>query len=78
MSDDEPVDPRHPADALADHLRDCLGAKAAVVFDGSADATVAAMLAAGWTLGATDYRYGKRIRMMTPPPSVDTTGGQQP
>lgn len=67
----EPVEPRHPADVLVDHLRDCLGATAAVVFDGSADATVEAMLAAGWTWDGTfDYVAGKRIRMMTPPPTT--------
>lgn len=62
---------RHPADVLVDHLRDCLGAKAAVVFDGSADATVDAMIAAGWTLGETHHVAGKRVRMMTPPPAQE-------
>lgn len=73
----EPLDLRHPADVLVEHLRECRNASAAVVFDGSADATVEAMIAAGWTLGVTEYVAGKRVRMMTPPPADTTTEPQQ-
>lgn len=36
---DQP-EPRHPAELLAEHLRDCRNAAGAVVFDGDATATV--------------------------------------
>lgn len=63
----EPVDLRRPADILADHLRGQGPDTAAVVFDGSADATVAAMIAAGWSIGPIEHVAGKRVRTMIPP-----------
>jgi hypothetical protein len=63
----EPLDLRHPADILADHLRG--HADAAVVCDttADADATLAAMIDAGWTVGAVEYVAGKRVRTLIAP-----------
>lgn len=53
---------------MAEHLRDCTPARAAIVVDGSADEIIAGLAAAGWTLAErTDYVAGKRIRFVTPP-----------
>ncbi len=67
----EPVDLRHPADILADYVRGHGPGSAAVVFDGSADATVAAMVAAGWTVEVTRSVGGKRVRTMIPPATTE-------
>jgi hypothetical protein len=60
-----------PAAALVDHLAECRQADALIVVDGNGDDVIARMIAAGWTLReGTEYAYGKRIRMMTPPPGA--------
>lgn len=60
------------ADAVAEHLAECTGAKAAIVVDGSADDVVAKLLAAGWTLDErTDLVAGKRIRFLRMPGSAE-------
>lgn len=54
--------------ALAAHLAGCRPVQAALVADGSADDTVTAMLAAGWTLEpGTELVAGKRVRYLRPP-----------
>jgi hypothetical protein len=53
---------------IAQHLKDCTPAKAAVIVDGSADDLIAGMTAAGWLLGErVDRIAGKRIRFLTVP-----------
>ncbi len=68
-----------PATALAEHMRDCRGADAAIVMQsGSADPVIASMLADGWTwtngteAASTERMNGKRIRYLTPPPGGAT------
>ena len=58
-----------PAARLAAHLAECTDAQAALVVDGSADATIAKMIAAGWTLrDGAEIAEGKRIRFLEAPP----------
>lgn len=59
------------AEDLAAHMRDCMKLSAAVVVDGNADSIVAEMIEAGWTYHGVEYREGKRIRVMSPPPGGD-------
>lgn len=72
MSDQAAPDPHvDGARMLAEHLRDCVKASAAIVVDGSGDDTVATLVAAGWTWdGNVEYVAGKRIRNLIPPPEV--------
>jgi hypothetical protein len=58
-----------PAETVAEHLKQCAHARAAIVVDGNADAIIARMLAAGWTWSErhTELIGGKRIRYLSPP-----------
>jgi hypothetical protein len=70
---------RGAADVIAEHLAQCTGASAAVVVDGNADAIIADLLAAGWTLDErTDCISGKRIRFVRPPAGHALTSPSTP
>lgn len=57
------------ADVVAEHLALCAQVDAAIVQDGSADETVATLLAAGWTWDErpTEFLAGKRLRYLRAP-----------
>lgn len=64
-------EPKSGADIVAAYLKDCVKADAAIVVDGSANETIARMLAEGWTWdGTAEVVAGKRIRVLVPPPEV--------
>jgi hypothetical protein len=57
-----------PAAQLAGHLSECRKADAVIVFDGSADETIAGLVAEGWTLDeGAELTHGKRVRTIHPP-----------
>jgi hypothetical protein len=60
-----------PAQAVAEHMAECMGPGPALVVDGNGDEVVAGLVAAGWVLeDRVDVVAGKRIRLMHPPPGV--------
>jgi len=64
----EALSDQQAARAVAEHIKNCLGAKATVVVDGNADEVIARMVAAGWTLREqVDLVAGKRIRVLQVP-----------
>jgi hypothetical protein len=57
-----------PVDVLAEHVKNCMDVDAVAVVDGSADALIAGLVEAGWTLhDRVDHIAGKRIRVVSPP-----------
>lgn len=61
-----------PAEQIAEHLRDCAKAQAAIVVDGSADLIIAELLIAGWRWASRPPERigGKRIRYLEPPEPI--------